>query len=568
MLEYIKYFTLRRYLTSNVQLVGFNGPGEAGNYINEDTLLEMPEKISFSCRMFQINWSQFYFNNDPNKYLFFNFSKNSSEGLMSEDVYKDLTFNGTQYRRYLFYSEHYNRKKIDDPNAVMQWVNDYDTLSYIEEHGESFYPMSMVITIKDEDKEKFEQFMRMDYTSWTINFDWEFRQFWYYGEPTLFDKYPPEVIVDYLSKNIDAGNTDSSQVIYLLEYIIDYWDSVNAYGHLSANRKTEIFFSILKLIKKEDAKDVYDKFFISPSYLYYTSVLDKLDGDGKVQFTFLLIKLFYMQMSEEDTIAYENQIKNLPKDHIVPFINMNGLKVSGAHTLVNKGPFPEWEWTNTGIIIKRVRFYTYMAGDRSHKELIGIENPFNDIVNKNFTFKEVIGALACFDRQEQGFMQLMVYPIPAFAFPTFANELNKTYTLGDLINDIGTTAGIIFPFFKIVQLEAVGTNLISLLLAGAGSILTDDFKNYLINEPTGLGRNFVYLYDIINSFWGGKDLGIALTEGGVKALIDIENLLGAWSLYQTTDNYIQIQSAYPKDFTYIKNQMTYLDYLYKNEKKK
>ena len=53
-----------------------------------------------------------------------------------------------------------------------------------------------------------------------------------------------------------------------------------------------------------------------------------------------------------------------------------------------------------------------------------------------------------------------------------------------------------------------------------------------------------------------------------KILIDIENLLGAWSLYQTTDNYIQIQSAYPKDFTYIKNQMTYLDYLYKNEKKK
>lgn len=51
-----------------------------------------------------------------------------------------------------------------------------------------------------------------------------------------------------------------------------------------------------------------------------------------------------------------------------------------------------------------------------------------------------------------------------------------------------------------------------------------------------------------------------------KTLIDFENLLGAWSLYQTTDNYIQVQTAYPKDFKVIDNKMFYIKTLYDKNK--
>ena len=82
------------------------------------------------------------------------------------------------------------------------------------------------------------------------------------------------------------------------------------------------------------------------------------------------------------------------------------------------------------------------------------------MTRKLYNFDEIIGAACCFNKPEVGFMQFMVYPIPAFAFPIFDEGLSKNYTITDIINDIGTAAGIIFPFFKIVQAEAILLSLI------------------------------------------------------------------------------------------------------------
>jgi len=573
LLEYIKYKTVKRQIDPNViEHIGFIGIGESDIYLSKDTDLVMPEGFTISFKLIRINWGSTAFDGEGNiinakKAVYFEFS-NGTNGLLKENWYKIFTRNGVEYRRYIFNSNYYKEQVQINPNGVANWINTYDNQNYIDSNdGGGDFPMSAVITIKNDDvnRGKFEQFMNMSYTDWSVYFNNRLQRFLLNGEPELFDFYPTQVIVSYLSKGT-AGNVDNSKIIQVLQKIGHGW--FNGIG-LTPQRRTQLLLDILSQIKPENAKDIYDEFFKTPSEIFYSSLLSYIDDDYKVQFIFMLLRLFYKQMSKQDLQVYENKIVNLNKDHVLPFIKQS-TKVWGVNTIVDRGPFPEIETSSSGILLKKVRFYTFKDGDSSSKELIGANNPFDHLQNKTYNFNEVIGALACFDNKDIGFMQLNVYPIPAFAYETFHKSMSSNYTFTDLINELGVSACVIFPYFRIVQFEAVASNIVALIFGGIGAVLTNDFKDYLLNnpgDPNGYGKKFVFMYTLCSNFWVSKDLAIVFKEEGLKAIIDVENLLSIWGLYQTTDNFVNGKIAEPDAFKEVITIMNNIKYKYDKAKK-
>lgn len=577
LLEYIKYKTVKRQIDPNViEHLGFSGIGESDTYVSKDSDLVMPEGLTINFKLIRINWQGTAFDSEgkiinDRKALYFEFS-NGTNGLLKENWYKIFTRNNIEYRRYIFNSNYYKEQVQTNPNGVANWVNTYDNQNYIEANdGGGDFPMSAVITIRNDDanRGKFEQFMNMSYTQWSVYFNNKLQGFLLNGEAALFDFYPTQVIVSYLSKGT-AGNNDNSKLIKVLQKIGHGWG--NNIGGLSGERRTRILLDILSQIKPENAKDIYDEFFKTPSEIFYNSILGYMAEEYRIQFILMLLRLFYKQMSQQDLQAYENKIVNLPNDHILPFIKDNR-EVFGAATVIDRGPSPEVETSGAGILLKRVRFYTYTAGALSSKELIGAENPFNHLQNKTYAFNEVIGALACFDNKDLGFMQLNVYPIPAFAYETFHKTTSSYYKFKDLINELGVSACIVFPFFRIVQFEAVASNIVSLIFGGFGAVLNDDFKNYLNNlsntpsDPHGYGKKFVFMYTLCSNFWVTKDLTIVAMED-VMGLIDVENLLSIWGLLQTADSFKNGKQQHKEAFDEVIKTMDIMKLKYEIAKKK
>lgn len=129
------------------------------------------------------------------------------------------------------------------------------------------------------------------------------------------------------------------------------------------------------------------------------------------------------------------------------------------------------------------------------KNLLIITQSLYFINNLQFDYNDTIRTLAYFDKPDQGFNALTVYPIPAFAFPIFHDQFSKKYTLNDFLGHINTAACIIFPFFRIVQLEAISYNLVSLIFGSINALLTEPVKNKL--KDSTAGKHSVYLYYII-----------------------------------------------------------------------
>lgn len=566
-LEFIKYLTVKGQLDNVKRKVGFRGSGEMAVYISGSsggTTLNMPEGLTIDFRLINVHWGALFlnvWNDDKNSDSFsFEFS-NGSNGHIKKNLDRVLSFNGESYVMYVFYSDYYKELKQSNPNQVMTLINEVDSSNFRNLNQERYFPFSMVMTVKNEPQniQNFEEFMNMDYADWGLSFNFHRSRFLQYNDLTLFEKYDVKILVDYL---------ENVKLIEILKNICDGWTN----GIIPQNVRRDLLLGILSEIKTENAKDIYDEFFMTPSPLFYNSILNNLDSDDKIQFIFLLLKLFYKQMSQQDLDLYKNFVENLPVDHIVPFINETR-RVSGVSVAVDRGPFPEIEVSNSGILIKKIRFKTYTAGAPSSKELVGSENPFNYLENKNYAFSEIIGALACFNNQDAGFMQLMVYPIPSFAYEVFHNNFSKRYSFTNLINELGVAACIIFPYFRIVQFEAIASNIISLVFGGIGAILTDDFKNYLINypvqgDPNGYGKLFVNMYIFFSSFWVTKDLTIVFSEGGLKAFIDTENLLSIWGLYQNTQGFIDVQQVLPEDSEKVIKFMNKARIYYDDYKKK
>lgn len=571
-LEFIKYFTLIDCSW------GFE-PNSSGiyDYVTEETEFVMPEKstvngkeeyLKFIIRQWRINMDMQFVpkeksSNFCDNYWCFDltnkefFTSPNPDNNIKEINKKKITSNGKQFLRYLFYSKKYYSIMKSNPNWHMLMVNNYENVLKINEKGETYYPYSMIITIPVESEHNFEYFLKIKLGE--VNYDSNgvrtvedntWRKHFYLaldkairGKTTNFEdiiKYSPEVIVDELCSNNNTDNYSLNDLKLLIKTLASSWNGV--FISINDDDKKNLIIGILERIDKEYAGKIYDLFFQSDT-LYFKKFIDLLDDNGKIRFTFLLIRLFFRKMTSQDFTAYQETVKNLPKEDILPFIHE---EISdGLFSDVKRGPYYDYEISNYGFLVEKMAFWVYKdeidgvpQGVFRNRLATPKENVFNYVTRKLYNFDEIIGAVCCFNKPEVGFMQFMVYPIPAFAFPVFDEGLSKNYTITDIINDIGTAAGIIFPFFKIVQAEAILSNAIGMALTITGNVLTKtQLEESIKRDPTGRGRNFLYIYHAINTFWGGLGFYNAYQENKLKALVDFENLLTAWGLYQETDGY-------------------------------
>lgn len=594
-LEFLKYYSLKG------QFIGFdNSGGDFLDYVTKDTEFITPENLKFKIRQFRINWGEVKSNQKSVNFCERNFcfdlrnnsdilgTENNPENLIRPINAKPFSSGGKQYIRYLFYSNHYYNEMKRDPNWHMQTVNQYDNVLYINEKGESYYPFSMIISIPNESKDDFEKFLnlkigKIQYHNGVREVENDtWRKYFY----TALDKairnnaedlqeilkYPSEVIIDELCLNSNNATYSLNDLKLLIKKIADYWNGI--FSSISDDDKKNLILGILENIPKKDAGEIYDLFFQSDT-LYFKKYKDLLDDNGKIRFTFLLIRLFFRKMTSQDFIAYQETVKNLPKENILPFIHEE--IPDGLLRYIKKGPYYDYEISNYGFLVEKMAFWVYKdeidgvpQGVFKNRLATQKENVFSYVTRKLYNFDEIIGAVCCFNKPEVGFMQFMVYPIPAFAFPVFDEGLSKNYTVTDIINDIGTAAGIIFPFFKIVQAEAILSNAIGMALTITGHVLTKTLLEESIKkDPTGRGRNFLYIYHAINLLWGGKDLVIIISTAkkvkDIKTIFDFENLLAAWGFYQETDGYKDLVENPVEGFVAFKDDMDKIKVVY-NEK--
>ena len=78
-----------------------------------------------------------------------------------------------------------------------------------------------------------------------------------------------------------------------------------------------------------------------------------MDDNGKIRFTFLLIRLFFRKMTSQDFIAYQETVKNLPKENILPFIHEE-IPID-----IMKGPYYEYEISDYGFLVEEMVFWVF-----------------------------------------------------------------------------------------------------------------------------------------------------------------------------------------------------------------
>jgi len=329
----------------------------------------------------------------------------------------------------------------------------------------------------------------------------------------------------------------------------------------------ELLFELMKLVSEDEAEEIYNHFFDNGSYRFLQVRALLNDGD-MLAFNMHLMKIYYMKI---DMATYENEIRNLPQDHIIPIINETN-KVSYWPTLLTVGPIPNYEMNDYGLKINEIRFFVYNIGAKPPvKELTGNFNPFHIIQNKFYDYDEIIGLLCCFDREEVGLMRGMIYPVPAFAFEAFYKGLSQYYTVDNFLTDLSNAAGIIFPFFKILQAESIVYNVLLLLVGEIGLLLDSPIMKKFSDklESTPKGKVFLYTYYFVSGSWGsleeGKILVEAFRKNKVRAIFDFENLLAVWGIYKDSTDFASI--ANDPDIQELKNLMDNIQMVYDNNKK-
>lgn len=513
--EFIQFLELIKYKAFfNIPSLLSNGSAEKWHYHSVQVIT--PEGYSFLIKEMRLNYFK-----PMNK------SKNYIEiywgTMVMQPSQTGHTFNINQDKVYVFHSEQFLALSSDEQiSEKAKFSANVSTGSFFD------YIYSVIIQIDGSSIADFESFMSMPLGDSTTYGTWRFRFNAVFSYTNLDDflKYPVDIILIELSLD---------KIKKLIKKIADEWDS--SFGMYNQSQKQEFIFGLLEKIYKDYSEEIYNFFFENGAY-YFRIYKSLMHDDDFLKFTFLLLKIFYMKI---DLVLYENQVKNLPQNHILPIIHEEALYSGIGY--VKKGPYYNFDYTNSGLKINSMLFYIYKADSNNNPTLNPNkpnENLFNYIGNNHFNFDEIIGLLSCFHRKEVGFTQGMVYPVPAFAFEAFQSGLSTDYTIWNFINDLSNAAGVIFPFFKILQAEAVITNLL-LLLIGETGLMLDSYPALQEKlKTTSKGRAFLYSYYFVSGFWGNLEQAEVVTNAfrtnKIKAIFDFENLLSMWGAFYADPN--------------------------------
>jgi hypothetical protein len=204
-LEYLKYYTLK----ANKYSIGYRSKGNFTDLAGREISIETPEGKAFTVRSIRIDFGFFTFKDDRDnldywyKFDLRNFIDNpGNEGnnFMIPNFSVDSSFNDVDYKSYIFISEYYKKINSERPNVVASWENEY----LVNSPKRDRYPHSMVIVVKREHADNFEDFMNLSYTDWKTTFDLAIAQ----KDNVKLDKYHPSIFQYELSFD---------QIILLLE---------------------------------------------------------------------------------------------------------------------------------------------------------------------------------------------------------------------------------------------------------------------------------------------------------------------------------------------------------------
>lgn len=204
-LEYLKYYTLK----ANKYSIGYRSKGNFTDLAGSEISIETPEGKVFSVRSIRIDFGLFSFPDDRDnldywyKFDLRNFIDNpgnEENNFMIPNFSVDSLFNDVDYKSYIFISEYYKKINSERPNVVASWENEY----LVNSPKRDRYPHSMVIVVKREHADNFEDFMNLSYTDWKTTFDQAIAQ----KDNVKLDKYHPSIFQYELS---------FEQIILLLE---------------------------------------------------------------------------------------------------------------------------------------------------------------------------------------------------------------------------------------------------------------------------------------------------------------------------------------------------------------
>ncbi|MDF0720554.1 hypothetical protein P0M11_11150 [Kaistella sp. PBT33-4] len=547
-LEFVKYFTF-----SNSVVTHHSPSAEYVDY--ENVQIVTPEGLTFKIKNMRFNYFK-----PLEKNIDSHIKVNWGDIIMQPSL-NESTQNPSQDHIYIFHSNQFKNLPLDIQQSEINFFNTHVTTGGFWGH---IY--SIVIQVEGGNSAtSFWNFMNMTKSEWMWNFLNVLNNAIYTTHSiNELIKYPPRVIIEVLRS--DPQNLGTNKLKDIISLIISYWNGT--LSNISDEDKMELLFELMKLVSEDEAEEIYNHFFENGSYRFLQVRALLNDGD-MLAFNMHLMKIYYMKI---DMATYENEIRNLPKDHLIPIISED--IPFGWQTLLTVGPTPYFEMLSSGLKINEIKFHVYNIGNKPPViELVGLENPFSIIQNKYYAYNEIIGLMPCFDRKELGLMRGMVYPIPAFAFEAFHKGLSKYYTIWDYINDLSNAAGIVFPFFKVIQAEAIVKNLFAIMIGEIGLFLdTSTGKQFSQKiQSTEKGKTFLYTYYFVSGFWGnleqGKTIVDAFRKNKFKAMYDFENLLSAWgAFYADPNDFISIAND-PTNRDKLVDVMNKIQLLYEDNKK-
>lgn len=168
-----------------------------------------------------------------------------------------------------------------------------------------------------------------------------------------------------------------------------------------------------------------------------------------------------------------------------------------------------------------------------------------------------------------------VIPIPAFALPWLVDRNYSTEDIFDLIEKAVTFAGVVFPIIKIFEGVSILYNIIGLGFTLTSNTLGvglanqiqrfDDYQSGILGHPYTKGRDFLSIYSLISSIYGGVNLGIAIGKAdGIKEKIKIfSEFETLWGIRGTLNDFNAFMEEQPDEnidsLNIIKNEMNLLD---------
>ena len=336
------------------------------------------------------------------------------------------------------------------------------------------------------------------------------------------------------------------------------------FSGVSYDNKKNFLFGLLEGIKKENAEEIYDIFFDTEASSF-RKLNDVLEDEDMYKLNVLLIKFFFWKQTPAELENIKQQIRNNTDiNKVIPIVQSNlGIfkEIGTSPKIYYDNYFVNISFVDTNIVEHN--------GNNAYVRNFGAssDNPFYYLMGKKYDYDEIVFGLAMMSKLEAGITPGKIIPLPAFALDGINKVLSDSYTLIDVLKDVAFSIGFIMPFFTMAESISLGlatkleifTGTLGLFKSVSDNFLDNYLRPYLLADPKG--AEFLKQYYFISTLYNTKDIVKTFVERGYDVLVDYEFLLSAWSTYQDTNSYLNIDQQ-NANFIRIKNELKIIQETY------